>query len=321
MRPLLFVPIAFLVFSLRQWFNMLWGYQLTFAFTQTFGVLALYFLYRAGVRRPGTFFSLAVLCATLAAGSSIQGLFVWPAGLLLLLLLPVARRTRAAFGGLWAMIGFAEWTIYFVGYDRGVGSSLPRLLSNPLTGIEYLFTLIGNSLISQQGLVVACGVALVSLTLAGALLTLRHRERSGYVFWVSLSVFSLLIALSITVGRGGLGAETALAPRYTTFSLLAVVSVYAIFAKLWTDGGGRLLQGAFAALTAVVMLSVPVSYSNGFQLGATEEASRQKAATVLEEYESRPDEDLRILHRRPQIVESRAPELQRLDYNVFSENH
>lgn len=244
---------------------------------------------------------------------------MWPAGLLLLLLLRLRGWTRAVFTGLWASVGLAEWVVYFVGYEREVDSSLPHLLSDPLAGTEYFLTLVGNSLISQQGLVTACGAALVVLTIAGVLLAFRREERGAYPFWISLSALSLLISLSITAGRGALGAETALAPRYTTFSLLAVIGAYAMFAKLWADGGGRLLRGAFAALTAVVLLSVPVSYSNGFQLGAAEEAFRQRAATVLEEYETRPDEDLRMLHRRPEIVESRAPELERLGYNVFAE--
>src|SRR5215212_1502490 len=46
--PLIFfVPIALLIFSFRQYENMLFGFQINFAFTQTFGVLALYLLYAA----------------------------------------------------------------------------------------------------------------------------------------------------------------------------------------------------------------------------------------------------------------------------------
>ncbi|PLS81545.1 MAG: hypothetical protein CYG60_25775, partial [Actinobacteria bacterium] len=38
-RLALFIPIALLVFSFRQQENLLFGYQINFAFTQTFGVL------------------------------------------------------------------------------------------------------------------------------------------------------------------------------------------------------------------------------------------------------------------------------------------
>ncbi len=50
---LFFVPISFLVFSFRQYENMLFGFQINFAFTQTFGVLALFLLYVSGRGRFG----------------------------------------------------------------------------------------------------------------------------------------------------------------------------------------------------------------------------------------------------------------------------
>ncbi len=46
---LLFVPVSLLIFSFRQYKNILNGYQINFAFTQTFGVLALFLLYVLGV--------------------------------------------------------------------------------------------------------------------------------------------------------------------------------------------------------------------------------------------------------------------------------
>jgi len=44
----IFIPVAFLIFSFRQYENMLFGFQINFAFTQTFGVLALFLLYVLG---------------------------------------------------------------------------------------------------------------------------------------------------------------------------------------------------------------------------------------------------------------------------------
>jgi hypothetical protein len=38
----IFIPVAFLIFSFRQYENMLFGFQINFAFTQTFGVPALF---------------------------------------------------------------------------------------------------------------------------------------------------------------------------------------------------------------------------------------------------------------------------------------
>lgn len=69
-----FVPVAFLVFSFRQYENILFGFQINFAFTQTFGVLALFLLYLVGRRGPGKFaFAAALISGTVASFSTAQG--------------------------------------------------------------------------------------------------------------------------------------------------------------------------------------------------------------------------------------------------------
>jgi len=120
-----FIPISLLVFSLRQYENMLLGFQINFAFTQTFGVLALFLLRlltrggpSGGLRDgPGDglerlqFFAVAgaLVCATVAAFSTVQGLLVWPAGLLGLFLSPARRRAKGISLVVWALAGLFEW--------------------------------------------------------------------------------------------------------------------------------------------------------------------------------------------------------------------
>jgi hypothetical protein len=54
-------------------------------------------------------------------------------------------------------------------------------------------------------------------------------------------------------------------------------------------------------------------------VGRAQEVSRERAAHVLETYRSQPDARLVALYPRPETVRSRAPLLERLGYNVFSE--
>lgn len=72
-----FVPVTFLVFSFRQYESMLWGFQIGFVFSQTFGVLALFLLY---VLRRKRYKKLAlvgaVVSGTIASFSTAQGLLV-----------------------------------------------------------------------------------------------------------------------------------------------------------------------------------------------------------------------------------------------------
>ena len=109
----LFVPIAFLMLSPIQHYNFLMGFQINFAFTLVFAVLAFYMLGGTGGRRlQKAAFPGALASATVASFSTIQGLLVWPVGLLPLLL----TRTRNPRGNLlvatWALLGLLEYVFY-----------------------------------------------------------------------------------------------------------------------------------------------------------------------------------------------------------------
>src|SRR5919112_2596287 len=111
--PLIFfVPVALLIFSFRQYENMLFGFQINFAFTQTFGVLALFLLYVSGRKRFGKFaFVAALVSGTVATFSNAQGLLVWPVGLLQLLIGPLEKPTKRWLLGAWSLVGVGEWAV------------------------------------------------------------------------------------------------------------------------------------------------------------------------------------------------------------------
>ncbi|MBV9454718.1 MAG: hypothetical protein JOZ19_11465 [Rubrobacter sp.] len=116
---LLFVPVSFLVFSFRQYENMLFGYQINFALAEAFGVLALFLLYVLGRR---SFKKLAFVRALVSDGRLVlcplQGLFVWPAGLLQLFISPIEKPKKRVFVVLWGLFGLGEWVGYFVDYAK-----------------------------------------------------------------------------------------------------------------------------------------------------------------------------------------------------------
>lgn len=318
-----FVPIAFLVFSFRQYENMLFGFQINFAFTQMFGVLALFLLYALGRGRfERLTFAGALGSATVASFSTVQGLFVWPAGLLQLFFGSVERRTKKVVISLWALTGSAEWIAYFFDYARpGDRPSLLYALYHPLVGTEYFLNLLGSSLFWQQNSAFVGGFLLVCLALVSLFLIYRDRGLGEYSFWISVLLYSFLILASITLGRSGqFGVLQAMASRYTTFSILAVASIYAMLAKTALERRSRPAIVLLSALAGVVLLSAAVSYQEGIEVGNKERVARERAAFVLSTYESQPDEALtKNLNPRARVVRERAPILQRLGYNVFSE--
>ena len=74
-----------------------------------------------------------------------------------------------------------------------------------------------------------------------------------------------------------------------------------------------------AHLLASVLLSLPAAYAEGIEDGRVKEMIRQRAAYVLATYKSQPDIALRSLYpKNSELVRKRAPVLERLGYNVFS---
>ena len=321
-RLFLFVPVSLLVFGLRQHENMLFGYQINFAFTQTFGVLALFLLYVSG--RDGSkklAFAAALGSATVASFSTAQGLLAWPVGLLQLLVSPIEKPAKKVLVGVWGLVGLGEWAVYFFDYQKPKHHpSLLYVLDHPAVGTEYFLNSLGGALFWQQGSAFAGGLLVACLAVVSLLLVYKDGKLGECSFWVSLLLYSSLVLASITLGRSGFGAEQALNSRYATFSVLAVVGVYAMLAKLAFEKRSSVRMVSLVVLSACVLLSAAVSYPEGIEVGAEQKASREKAAFVLSTHETQPDQLLeQNLYPRAARVRRFAPILERLGYNVFSE--
>ena len=319
---ILFVPISLLIFSFRQYENMLFGFQINFAFTQTFSMLAFFLLHVLGhksFKKP--VFLAALGSATIASFSTIQGLFVWPVGLLQLFIGAIEKPTRKRLALLWGLAGLGEWIAYFIDYTKPKDHpSLLYALAHPLAGTEYLLNLLGSSLFWQQSSAFVGSLFLTCFALVIILLIYKDGKVGEYPFWVSLLLYSFLILASITFGRSGFGAQQALAPRYTSFSIVAVVSIYAMLVKTVFERRSSINTALLVALSGAILLSATISYSEGIKVGSKEKVSREKTAFVLSTYESQPDELLtKYLYPRADVVRKRASILQRLGYNVFSE--
>src|SRR5829696_10164207 len=322
----LFVPVALLIFSLRQYKNMLNGYQINFAFTEMFGVLALFLLYL--LARGGSFrkvaFAAALGSATVASYSTLAGLMVWPAGLLQLFLSPSERPQERAhkrvYTILWGLSGILVWVVYFIGWDAPGKGTLLHALKHPLRGMHYYVNLLGSSLFWKPDSALLGGLLLICLALVSLLLIYKDGRLGENRFWISLLLYSLLILGSIMVGNSEQGVNQAVtAKRYTTFPILAVVGIYAMLAKTALERRSIPNIVLLVALSGVILLSASISYREGIRKGKEERAHNEEQAYVLYTYESQSDDALSELMRRTDVVRKQAPTLQRLRYNVFSE--
>ena len=169
----------------------------------------------------------------------------------------------------------------------------------------------------------ACGAALLAFVLIAVALTLWERRVREYSFWISSLLFSLGTLATITLGRFEHGFVQAMASRYTTFSILVVVSVYAILIQLALERRSFFTVGSSLMLGVLVLFSLPVAYSNSIEMGQETKASRVESAHRICAHASRPEEVTLVgvdVHPHPESksLEEAISTLDRLDYNVFA---
>lgn len=323
---ILFAPVPLLLFSFRQYENMLWGNQISFAYAQTFTALAFCLLLAVGGGRlsrlalPG-----AALCAAIASCSAEPGLLAWPAGLLLLMIR--GEKGGATWRGsvaAWALLSAAVWGAYLAGYGGSGAASAPSfVLGHPAIGAEYLLTLSGASLFWGAQAALAVGALLMLVAAASLALVLALGRAGENAFWVALGAFSLMSLTLIAAGRSGFEdavfAQATLS-RYAAFSIPGVVALYGLLANLSLNARSRVAAALLCVLLAVMLAGVLRSYQFGFEAGRAVEDSRQQAARILIEHETEPLAAFTIFGHDPSKVQRYARFLDRRDHGIFAES-
>ena len=221
-RWIWYCPVAFLFLSLAQAVNALWGFQMAWYLVLLMITLALFLLDQEPQRWP--VFGCAIAAAVIASFSSLQGLLVWPAGLLLIYMRRRAPRLAIAWIGAAVLAG----AIYFIGFDFNVSQSASHRPSDLLSFfLRVLGDIVGET---QPGLLVTLFGTALAVTAIWALVRFTLRERAttgGRPLGLSLILVGLLFAVLTAYGRSGLNFfGVAVEDRYTVFAILVLVGLY-----------------------------------------------------------------------------------------------
>ncbi len=205
---LYYCPVVILALSIVQFENTLWGFQMAWYLVLLSLAVALVLLDRPTM----TWWVMvaAIVAAVVGSYSSLQGLLIWPAGLVLL----YHRRRRPAFAVTWITAGVATAALYFYHFDFSSSSGILRIgLDHPLGAARFfLFALgeivgfrvdrldSGNRAVSTLGLVIVL-LALAVLILYG----IRRDSTDGGPIGVALICVGLLFAAIIGEGRAYYG--------------------------------------------------------------------------------------------------------------------
>lgn len=276
-------------FSLAACFDALWGFQIAWYLVATALVCLLYVFLVAKIHGNAVALALGIVAAVLASYSSLQGLILWPVGLILLLWeTPWGRRTFAQ-AGVWLGAGVVTTGLYLWHFNFGATialcppnaeCTLRSALTHPALSATYGLRLIGNvvpSTTGRTGLIQELlGVILCIAAAAVIVQSFRERGRVTRIpLPLALVVFAVLNDATIVVGRVGFGSPGDLEYTLPQVLLLSGIAIYAWGhlppELLVSAGGGRRVQPravGYMALGTLLVFQALLSTNFGFAEGA-----------------------------------------------------
>jgi hypothetical protein len=223
-----YVPAALLLMSFVQYQDTLWGFQLAWYMVYFTAAASLFVLDRPKLTWLGL--GVAVILAVVCSYSSIQGLLIWPVGMLLL----YQRNRTPRLILTWLGCAVVAGGVYFYNLSPAGGFS-SYVFTHPILGTKYFLLSIGDVLglgvpsqpDAGRDLLMAFGLVVFLLACWVLFSFGRHRdETSGVPFGVAVTAYGLAFAALETAYRASQGLAVAATSRYTTFDLLIPVGCY-----------------------------------------------------------------------------------------------
>jgi hypothetical protein len=237
---ILYLPVAVVLLAPVPLIASLWGYLIQW-FLALLGLAAALYLLDRPALSPWAVGG-AIAMATVGSYSAIEGLFIWPAGLVLLCL---RRRSKAPIIA-WLVSAIVVWAVYFVDYSFATTEGdNSYILQHPFTALQYFISSFGNVVDTSYGSTSPTGenshiLTLGALVLAVAIWALIRSVHShpsdGRPIGAALITFGLLFVIFITFGRSHIGLFDA--TRFANFTLILWVGAYLAL----IDTGANALQ-------------------------------------------------------------------------------
>ncbi len=230
--PLQTVVVGLVWFSVADWENALWAFQMAWYLIIFFLLAMLLALSRREITPVAL--AIAMVFAAAASFSSLQGLFAWPVGLLCILWRLDGRARRLSYAAPWVAMGAVVTGLYFwhYGFQGSASVGFGFDLRNPNLVVGYVLAAMGNVFPGGASSVAVHALIGIPLLLAAVwVLGAGLRDRIGapgphpLPLPAALIVFALLFDISIGLGRVSLGIDGALASRYTMANLLMVLGI------------------------------------------------------------------------------------------------
>jgi len=289
------LPAAFAVLSLNQFATTLSGFAVALYLVLLCLAAALALL-SVSQRRPAAFWA-AVAVAVVASYSSAQGLGIWAAGLVFILVGLRDWRRLAQ----WTSAAVVVVVIYVINLgSAGLHGQGTTLLHHPGQSVAFFALLVGAAIprASRIGLTPEVLAVLGALLLLVALVAVgwwfRHRSDARQLALpLALVGFGVAVDVLVTVGRAHHGFLYAESPRYIWVNLWLAAGVWlaaAEMAGLRPHAPGWV--GMALAVGVLTLLIVGLGYPAGIKGGEQARARDLAAAALTTRYRSAPAEQV-----------------------------
>lgn len=325
----LVLATSVLLFSMCQWENWTWGWQVQIFMNVFASVLAACGLAWFGATWRGvTTMCAAGLVAVLSFASGLCLLAAIPLGLAFA---AAVRRGNGVLPKIAVATGFgaAVFGLYMRGFQHPAHHPSPLIaLAQPGAYLYYVLAYVGSSLGSWSPLhaAIAGGCGVLALVVAAGWICSREPAcRAALPPWILLACYALLTGAMTGIGRLGFGVGQALAPRYTTITALFWVSCLAVVGlaiaralRNATLGTAHLVLVATAAcaLTLAVEGFAWSSY-HGYNAIRQRRDAVRRARACARYPDKAADDCLRLVFPDAATVRAGAKELRRVRLGLF----
>lgn len=224
------------LFSLVQHQNWLWGFTIFWFLTNLCLIMAVYFIHALDNLSARTRIFMAAISCFIGSFTLAQGLFSWLVLIPSILSIEGKAKQKINRVIVWILLFIISCVIYAISYNP-IREPKPFLFKEePFLVINYFLAVLGLPLVRIPIPAILMGLILLSgflffifYFLKKPLYKLTFLPEA--IPWLTIGAFSLISALSISVGRAEYGIENAMiSSRYTTTSILLIISLVYLLA-------------------------------------------------------------------------------------------
>lgn len=274
----LLIP-SFLIFNMRQWENLLYGWQFQIPMMVFFSIASIYLLGKSKGIDLNLF--LSIVSGIIATYTFANGIIVWFVGFIIILLNKGIKELY-----IWICVAFLTIFCYLYGSVSLVNNRVSEYLSHDVVNVLiYFFTSLGSPLTTEKYTAFIIGIILVFFYFKVLINYKKH------IFASSLITFSIASAFMITLSRSGFGWGTAIASRYVSFYILGPIGLYFfLLSRIYFEKDKYVLK-MFFLFVLLFCFEVITSFSNYFKYEIIYSKNKIEAAKI-KNYKNLKDSEL-----------------------------